>query len=222
MTAAAHPADDVWEPQRASSLRAARARSRLIAGLRRLFVAGAGASLASVFVFMALYAVEGGFTANQFAATEPLRMLNPRFIGRTDGGGPYQLSAETAERPAGENQPIQLISPVYRTEAGTIMLAPHGVYYELEKRVIFQGQVLFSDRSGNRFSTPNMIVDLARGTLSGQGGVTGAGPLGVLQADSYELSRSDRALVLRGGVRGQIPDHSQQNAQNGQHREPSR
>ena len=214
MSLAAHAAEDVWEPRRASSLKAARRRSRLISGLRRLFVAGAGAALASVFVFMALYAVEGGFNANQYAASEPLRMLNPRFIGRSENGGPYQLSAETAERPVGDNQPIQLASPVYRTEAGTIMLAPRGVYYEQAKRVVFQGEVLFSDRGGNRFSTPNMIVDLEHGTLTGQGGVTGAGPLGVLQADSYELRQSDRAIVLRGGVRGQIPDRRQQ--QNGE------
>jgi hypothetical protein len=56
-----------------------------------------------------------------------------------------------------------------------------------------------------------MTVDLANGRLYGQGGVTGAGPLGVLQADAYELRESDRALVLRGGVRGQIPDRRQQN-----------
>ena len=62
--------------------------------------------------------------------SEPLRMINPRFIGRTEKGGPYQLSAEIAERPQGENQPIELIAPVYRTEAGTIMLAPRGVYDE--------------------------------------------------------------------------------------------
>jgi lipopolysaccharide export system protein LptC len=163
---------------------------------------------------MALYAIEGGFNAGQFAASEPLRMLNPRFIGSSETGGPYQLSAEVAQRPAGENQPILLSAPVYRTEAGTIMLAPRGVYYEQAKRVVFQGDVLFSDRGGNRFSTPNMIVDLEHGTLTGAGGVTGAGPLGVLQADSYELRQSDRAIVLRGSVRGQIPDRRQQ--QNGE------
>lgn len=211
-TAAAHPAAEFsWEPKRALTLRAARRRSRLIAGLRRFFVAAAGASFASVFVFMALYAVEGGFSSNQRAAQEPLRMINPRFIGRTESGGPYQLTAETAERPQGENQPIEMIAPVYRTEAGTIMLAPRGMYYEQAKRIVFQGDVLFSDRGGNRFTTPNMVVDLEHGALIGRGGVTGAGPLGVLQADSYELRENDRALVLRGGVRGQIPDRRQQN-----------
>jgi lipopolysaccharide export system protein LptC len=193
------------------TLRAARRRSRLVGGLRRFFVAAAGASFASVFVFMALYAVEGGFAIADMVSSEPLRMINPRFIGRTESGGPYQLSAEMAERPRGDGKPIDLIAPVYRTEAGTIMLAPHGVYDEANKRITFQGEVLFSDRGGNRFSTPNMIVDLDKGTLYGQGGVTGAGPLGVLQADAYELRESDRALVLRGGVRGQIPDRRQQN-----------
>lgn len=207
----AHPADFDWEPKRALTLRAARRRSRLVAALRRIFVAGAGASFAAVFVFMALYAIQGGLNAaSTFSASEPLRMLNPRFIGRTENGGPYQLSAEVAERAQGENQPIELIAPVYRTEAGTIMLAPRGVYDERTKRVVFDGEVLFSDSNGNRFTTPNMIVDLEAGALTGQGGVTGAGPLGVLQADAYELRDSDRALVLRGGVRGQIPDHDQQ------------
>jgi lipopolysaccharide export system protein LptC len=213
MTATAHFATFDWEPKRVQTLKKARRRSRLIAALRRFFVAGAGAAFAAVFVFMALNAIEGGFNAGRYSAAEPHRMINPRFIGRTDNGGPYQLSAEMAERAVGENQPIELIAPVYRTEAGTIMLAPRGIYDEQAQTVIFDGEVLFSDRGGNRFTTPNMIVDLDQGTLTGRGGVTGAGPLGVLQAESYELRDSDRALVLRGGVRGQIPDRDQQNGE---------
>lgn len=210
---ALHHADFDWEPTRAQTLRKARQRSRLIAVLRRAFVAGAGASFAAVFVFMALYAVEGGFSAGQLSAAEPLRMINPRFTGRSENGGPYQLSAEIAERAQGENQPVELISPVYRTEGGTIMLAPRGTYDEAAETVVFDGEVLFSDQGGNRFTTPNMVVDLQAGTLTGRGGLTGAGPLGVLQADSYELRQQDRALVLHGNVRGQIPDRDQQNGE---------
>lgn len=216
MSMAAQHADIAWEPRRVSTLKAARRRSRLVAALRRIFVAGAGAAFASVFVFMALHAIEGGFTMGQYTAAEPLRMINPRFVGRTEGGGPYQLSAEFAERRQGENQPIELIAPVYRTEAGTIMLAPRGIYDEQAQTVIFDGEVLFSDRGGNRFSTPNMRVDLEQGRLYGLEGVTGAGPLGVLQADAYELREGDRALVLRGNVRGQIPDRRQQDEESAQ------
>src|SRR5215475_12755772 len=113
VTAASHAISD-WEPLRAQSLRRARRRSRLVGGLRRFFVAGAGASLASVFVFMALFAVQGGFISSQYAASEPLRMINPRFTGRTEQGGPYQLTAEMAERPRGDQEPITLTAPVYR------------------------------------------------------------------------------------------------------------
>ena len=204
-----------WEPLRAQNLRRARRRSRLVGGLRRLFVAGAGAALASVFVFMALYAVEGGFISSQYAAAEPLRMINPRFTGRTEQGGPYQLTAEMAERDRGDMKPISLTAPVYRTEAGTIMLAPTGLYDEAAKKITFNGEVLFSDQGGNRFSTPNMVVDLAQGIIHGEAGVTGAGPLGVMQADRYEMRRDDRALVLAGHVRGQIPDNKQTAAAHG-------
>ena len=202
-----------WEPRRATVLRAARRRSRLIDGLRRFFVAAAGASFAAVFVFMGLHAIQGGFSAGRYSAAEPLRMINPRFIGRTEQGGPYQLSAEMAERAQGDMQPIELIAPVYRTEAGTIMLAPRGVYDEQEQTLVMDGEVLFADNGGNRFTTPHMVVDLERGTMSGQGGVTGAGPLGVLQADAYELRESDRALVLRGRVQGIIPDREQEDGE---------
>src|SRR5262245_53123261 len=133
-----------WEPGRAQNLRRARRRSRLIAGLRRFFVAGAGAALASVFVFMALFAVQGGFISSQFAASGPLRMINPRFTRRTEQGGPYQLPAEMAARPRGDMQPIPLPAPVYRTQSGTIMLAPAGVYDEVGKKLSFNGEVLFS------------------------------------------------------------------------------
>lgn len=213
---AAQHADIAWEPRRASTLRAARRRSRLVQALRRIFVAGAGAAFASVFVFMALHAIEGGFIQGQYHTSEPLRMINPRFVGRTDSGGPYQLSAEFAERRQGENQPIELIAPVYRTEAGTIMLAPRGIYDEQAQSVVFDGEVLFSDRGGNRFSTPHMQVDLEQGRLFGTAGLTGAGPLGVLQADAYELREGDRVLALRGNVRGQIPDRNAQSEETAQ------
>jgi lipopolysaccharide export system protein LptC len=97
MTAMAH-ADFDWEPKRALTLKRARRRSRVISALRRIFVAGAGASFAAVFVFMALYAIEGGWNAERYTAAEPLRMINPRFIGRSERGGPYQLSGKRADR----------------------------------------------------------------------------------------------------------------------------
>ena len=158
MTATAHYATFDWEPKRAQTLRKARRRSRLIGLLRRGFVAAAGASFAAVFVFMTLHAIQGVSNAGQYAAAEPLRMINPRFIGQTENGGPYQLSAEMAERQPGEGQPIELVAPVYRTEAGTIMLAPRGIYDEAAQTVVF-------DFSGGRPRVAGGVGQLAGGTF---------------------------------------------------------
>jgi len=198
-----------WEPRRALSLRQARRRSTVIAGLRRFFVAAAGASFASVFVFMALTALQGGISAADSSNAEPLRMINPRFTGRTSDGGPFQITAETAIRDRTGRQLVHLDSPVYRSQDGTVVLAPRGVYDEALGAIVLNGEVLFSERGGNRFSTSNMVVDLNDGVVHGEQEVTGAGPLGVVRANAYEIRQDDRALVLRGAVRGQIPDHRQ-------------
>ncbi len=212
MNAAAAPSPlgaSVWEPRRALSLKSARQRSRLIAGLRRLFVAGAGAALASVFVFVGLNAVEGGFLREQYRAAEPLTMLSPRFTGRSERGGAFQISAESATRQRGAHPDMDLAAPVFRDSEGAIVVAPKGRYDEAGKAVRLNGDVLFSDPGGNRFSTPDMLIDLEAGLISGRGGVTGAGPLGVLQADAYEIRQAERVMVLRGNVRGQIPERGQ-------------
>lgn len=197
-----------WEPRRALSLRQARRRSALVAGLRRLFTAAAGGAFASVFVFMALSSIEGGIGAASYAEEGALRMVNPRFTGRTDGG-PFVITADTAVRQRGGDQLIELTSPVFRGDNGSIVLAPRAVYDEQAQKIVMDREVLFSEPGGNRFATPSMVIDLSAGTVRGEGGVTGAGPLGVFQAGAYEIRESDGAVVLQNGVRGVLPERSQ-------------
>lgn len=195
-----------WEPLRALSLQRARQRSHLIAFLRRFFVAAAGAALASVFVFMGLFAVQGGFSGKLYEAADQQRMVNPRFYGHAASTGPYVITAESALHEGGPDGVINLLSPVYRTETGAILVAPTGIYNEAARTFILKGEVLFRDPSGNRFTTEDLTVDLGSGRVTGASGITGAGPLGVVEAASYELREADQALVLSGGVRGQIPE----------------
>lgn len=205
-TLAAHPAAN-WEPRRALSLHAARRRSNLIWGLRRVFVGLAGASLASVFVFMALFSPTG-LWGPALTTASPLRVVSPRFTGSSETGEAYQLTADFASKQHAAARLMDLAAPVYRSLKGHTIVAPHGVYDETTDTVRMEGGVLFSDSAGNRFSSPGMIVDFSTGTVRGDRGVTGAGPLGVVRADTYEIRNSDRAIVLRGHVNGQVPERA--------------
>lgn len=195
-----------WEPRRELTLLQARARSRLIWMLRRLLVSLCGAALASVFVFMALFS-PGGLWGPAWGAAEPLRVINPRFTGASSGGSAYQLTADVAERRSA-NALLELAAPVYRTIQGHTLVAPRGTYDERGESVRMEGGVLFSDARGNRFSSPNMTIDLRAGQVQGMQGVTGAGPLGVVRADAYEIRDSDGSIVLRGRVNGQVPERA--------------
>lgn len=199
----------LWEPRRELSLLQARRRTRLIWMLRRLLVAAAGASLASVFVFMALFSPNSGFWGPSYDTVQPLRIINPRFTGTTDGGQAYQLTADVALKRTAITRLLELATPVYRSIEGHTLIAPRGVYDEQSERITMNGGVLFSDARGNRFSSPAMLIDLQAGTIRGDRGVTGAGPLGVVRADAYEIRNSDRAIVLMGHVNGQVPEHAQ-------------
>jgi lipopolysaccharide export system protein LptC len=199
-------AAEVWEPRRRLSLAAARKRSRLIAGLRRLFTGLTGAAFASVFVAMGVFAAQGGFAGAELRDAEPLRMINPRFTGRSEDGVPYQLTADVAARGEEGERDIRLAAPVYRDAAGAAIISPRGIFDEAAGEIRLTDGVVFTDASGNRFTTPMVRIDTATGQVFGEQGVTGAGPLGVVRAESYELRQADRAVVLRGRIRGEIPE----------------
>ncbi|MBI1251234.1 MAG: hypothetical protein GC189_07170 [Alphaproteobacteria bacterium] len=207
MAAIAYAEDDtIWTPRRQVSLERARRRSRLVAVLRRLFVALSGASAASVFVFMAIFTAQGGFSGGaRLNGAEPLTMINPRFTGREQDGGAYRLTADMAIREVVGQRLIRLSGPLYQAQEGASLIAPKGEYDEAGAMVRLTEGVTLVDRQGNRFVTPSVEIDLRTGIVSGINGVTGTGPLGVLSARSYELRRSDGALVLRGGVTGMLP-----------------
>jgi len=169
MPATSHPHNS-WEPQRATSLEAAQRRARLVAVLRRAFLAGAGAAFASVFVFVALNTAGEG-DPPRIAA--PTQMLNPRFIGHSETEGAFEVTARAAERNAENPQNVDLIAPFYRAASGAEMSAPRGRFVAADNSVVFEGDVLIA-RAGANLRARSAVVDLERGTVSARGRVSGA------------------------------------------------
>jgi lipopolysaccharide export system protein LptC len=203
MTAAAHAGDDLWEPRRQLSLDAARRRSARLSGLRFVFVALAAGAFASIFVFMALNAVSGGVDSQAQAAASAQKMDNPRFVGRSKAGKSYVITAKTAVRQPGSDA-ILLETPVYEEDTGRKMLSIRGLYDPDARTIQLEGDVNFAGADGQGFASTNAFIDAEAGVIRGERAIRGAGPLGSVRSDTYEIGEDGRRIILRGRVQGTI------------------
>jgi lipopolysaccharide export system protein LptC len=199
--------DATWAPRRQLSLEQARKRSQQLSGLRLLFVSLAAASFSSVFVFMVVHAAIGGFSdQGEVAANAPQQMLNPRFAGRNEAGETFEVTAVTAIRQSEDPNLVDLDRPVYRTRDGRTVQATRGLYNQTTGAVQLTGDVVFADPKGYRFESTGAKVEGESGRIVGERAIRGAGPLGTIRADSYEVARDGSRLSFRGRVKGVIKE----------------
>lgn len=195
-------ATDLWEPRRQLSLEAARQRSARLSTLRLVFVALAAASFCSIFVFMALNAVGAGVAAQALNTDDAQRMENPRFVGRTANGQRYVITAKSAIRKDGA-EVVVLDTPIYEeAETGRRMLSVRGIYDPRARTVQLEGNVNFAGRDGQGFESTNATIDAENGIIRGERAIRGAGPLGAVRSDTYEIGNDGRTIILRGRVQG--------------------
>ncbi len=195
-----------WEPARQLTLEAARKRSRQLSVLRLVFVGLASASFSAFFGFMTLHAALGGFGGrDEVSEVESLKMLNPRFSGRTAAGGVFDVTATTATRRGLQSDLVDLAAPVYSAK-GRKVTANTGVYNQAERTVALSGDVVFSDESGNTFSSTGAFVNAAENKVEGKRAIRGEGPLGSVRADSYEISDGGDRVIFRGRVKGVVKE----------------
>ncbi|MDX2235831.1 MAG: LPS export ABC transporter periplasmic protein LptC [Hyphomonadaceae bacterium] len=199
-----HPIADAWEPTRQLTLEAARRRTRQLSVLRLVFVGLASASFSAFFGFMTLHAALGGFGgADELTEVESLKMVNPRFSGRTGANGLFDVTATTATRRGPQSDLIDLDMPVY-TAADRKVTARTGVYNQVARTVELNGDVVFTDAGGNTFTSTQAFVDARENRVEGRRAIRGEGPLGSVRADSYEIRDSGDRIVFRGRVKGVV------------------
>ncbi|MEM9781818.1 MAG: LPS export ABC transporter periplasmic protein LptC [Pseudomonadota bacterium] len=203
----------------AASLRARRASSRRYSLMIRfgkwLLPLGALGVLASIF----LSGAERGGLEDMLSAEEiarlgaGLRLEQPRFVGRTTGGQPFELSAEAAEPDSALAEEIVLIKPEGRlTLAGGRILtgsAEGGLMRRTAETLTLTGGVRIETDDGYRFDTAALTVFLSRRDATAPGAVRGTGPAGTLEAARMVImgtadgEADPAAAVIRfeGGVR---------------------
>lgn len=197
--------------RRAKSLATARARSRFVAGLRLVLIA-AGVLVALNALVQIILSSGSGATLPDVAisadAGESERIINPRFTGRDEGGTPYVITAETADRRSGAEQAlIDLERPTLDyallddgADASRV-LAQHGVFDDANLSLHLETDVRLTTRSGYVFDTQSATLYLREGVVTGSRPVHGLAPWGAVRADRFEVREDGQHVILQGDVR---------------------
>ncbi|HEV2533588.1 LPS export ABC transporter periplasmic protein LptC [Phenylobacterium sp.] len=177
-----------------------RRRSRIIRVLRVvgptlivLILAGLGASIA----YNAMKpTVEPAQEANQ-----PIRLINPRFVGRDARGRAFVVTAASATRDPQEYQKVYLDRPaLVLDEQGsdpTRIVSAKGVFHEQTGKLELSGGLRMSSSQGT-LETAESKFDTKTGDLVGSGPVHGSGPLGDIDATSYGVYEKGDHMVFQG------------------------
>ena len=140
------------------------------------------------------------------------RIINPRFIGRDEGGQPFLVTARSAARRAGGVGAVaDLESPALDyalfeagAEEASQVLAATGVFDEAEQSLLLREDVELTTRSGYAFFTDSALIRLNEGVVSGEEGVYGEAPWGAVRAGGFEVHDEARRIVLENGVRTRL------------------
>ena len=133
-----------------------------------------------------------------------MRMLKPRYVGKTKAAEAYEVTASSAFLDPAEPDRIhldQLNAVLEQTGASEVRLsADEGVY--LRKRGVLEldGDLQLTFGEGYRFTTESAHVDLGRGFVAGAEPVTGEGPVGALAADRFNIEDGGKRLWFEGRV----------------------
>lgn len=189
-------------PPRRTSIQAWRRRSRVIAVLRIVLPA---------LIAVILGGLAGSVAWNAFnaqpvqsgSASDPIRLVNPRFVGRDTRSRAFVLTAVTATRDPQEYAKVYLDKPaLVLDDEGPDPLritAKTGVYHEDTGKLEVSGGVRLAGARG-AFDTAQSLFDTKSGELVGSGPVHGQGALGEISAKSYGVYDKGDRMVFKGGV----------------------
>jgi len=206
MTAADTPLPEPLADPRRADFERWRRRSRLVRTLRVVLPA----TIALIFAGLMGSVAWSTFNAQPRSAKagdEPIRLTNPRFIGRDDKGRSFVLTAESAVRDRLDYQRVILKKPaLVLDEKGPDEMrinGADGIFHEQNGKLELSNGVRMAD-SKNAFDTAASLFDTKTGEVVGSGPIQGAGGLGEIRAESYGVYGKGDRMVFKGGVRTRL------------------
>ena len=204
--------------------RQAAARSRLVRRLRIALPVFAVVLIATFFANTRNKGVDEAFL-EEFkditAATDELRMANPRFTGVDDKGRPFLITANAAIQAPEDKNLVELEKP--RAVQGdadetSVVTADKGLYQSDLNILELSEGVMLEHEIGNSvyvFRSPEATVDIKDEMVSSDAGVGGDGPGGgALKADRMKAYNAEGRIVFEGNVSMRIyPNAAEREAQ---------
>ena len=189
-------------PDRRDEVLRWRRRSRLIRALRVALPGAIGlilAGLAGAVVFNAL----SSEPVQPRESAGPIRLVNPRFVGRDEKGRAFIITAQSATRDPNDYQRVMLDRPALVVDEqgpdAMRMVAAAGVYHEGTFKLDLSGGVrLVSSKAA--FDTATTLFDTKTGEVVGSGPIQGSGSLGEINAKSYAVYGKGERMIFKGGV----------------------
>ncbi len=213
-----HAASDalgLWEPKRTLTLSAARAHTIRIQWLRRALIAAAALLVVSLIYY---FVAQGPSRDWKDETDTSVRMIGPRYSGRTSDGLPYQLTSDSARRQLDSRNEVSLVQPVlefYRSRGAqsSFVTAAFGKYDDVEKvldlrldpkDVAGSDLVVLETDDGVRCETTHARIRTRDKRIVGDEPITCVGEFGTVAGQTYAVNDNYTVFVFKDGMTGRI------------------
>ncbi|WP_026942488.1 LPS export ABC transporter periplasmic protein LptC [Hellea balneolensis] len=192
----------LWEPKRTLTLEAARKHSARIKFMRRALL-GICALLAAALIYQ--FATQSSTIILEDNPTESVKMVNPRYSGRTTDGLPFYLTADTATRTLANRSEVALIKPVleFIREDGaeaSMVVAETGTYDDVKKILNLRTAVDLNTDDGYNCQTTHARIFAKEKRIEGDERIECNGSFGIVNGNSYEINDNYRVFVFKDGM----------------------
>lgn len=193
---------DLWEPKRTLTLAAARRHTQRIQVLRKILL-----GLAGVLVLFLIFQFIGSGTKtfDDPNPTESVKMVNPRYSGRTSDGLPFYLTADTATRTMAKRTEVALIKPVLefiRSDgaASSFVLSDAGTYDDVNKILNLRTNVNLETDDGYVCDTTHARIFARDKRIEGDEPIACVGSFGSVNGRAYEINDNYKEFVFKNGM----------------------
>lgn len=130
-------------------------------------------------------------------------MKNPYYHGLDKNNMPYTVIASQAIQQDADTVLLEKIQADMETKGGKWLAlhADNGMYKNSSKLLTLTKNVDMFYEGGYEFRSERAVVDIGKGSASGDVPVTGQGPMGTLRADRFTVQNRGSLITFQGAVK---------------------